>query len=394
MQCLHSISLSSLIMSLIASSLRILGGLAVAAHPGSIGSIGGRWCNRSHLPRFQGCAVESPWLTLFDGAEHMISIVWCRPSMFRFSNLHTNPLTFERWCLLVGWAQVVHISTDEWCLPHPGPKQRGCELLRCSTLAARWTKPSGDSGHLFYFTDLFWRQCFVLPSFLLYSYSMCFWCVLLCKGKNAGFNVQRLKEKIGDKSNASSEVEYRNAWGVMIGEPGRGVRTIVTQPILGSVFLCSKPLLVDDYRAQYIGDYHTALWAFLLTKCFSFFSRVCSPPSTKASGCGNSPLNFTNMILQHQTRSVVASILSDFMFFFFPIVAALCMYIAHVSSCIPFFTLIPGGWDGGPHALGLCHRQLGPNAIECPAGLPSCDLAARGSADNGMAAGLSLKQWH
>lgn len=131
------------------------------------------------------CAVESPWLTLFetnsetlvvgnptmvstlqwkpwlmffDGAEHMISIVWCRPSMLRFSNLHTNPLKFERWCLLVGWAQVVHISTDEWCLPHPGPKQRGCELLRCSTLAARWTKPSGDSGHLFYFTDLFWRQ--------------------------------------------------------------------------------------------------------------------------------------------------------------------------------------------------------------------------------------------
>eukprot|EP00438_Fugacium_kawagutii_P010351 Skav231981 [mRNA] locus=scaffold719:61956:73461:- [translate_table: standard] len=45
--------------------------------------------------------------------------------------------------------------------------------------------------------------------------------------RNAGFNVQRLKEKVGDKSNASSEVEYRNAWGVMIGQPGRGVRTIV-----------------------------------------------------------------------------------------------------------------------------------------------------------------------
>ena len=45
--------------------------------------------------------------------------------------------------------------------------------------------------------------------------------------KNAGFNIQRLKEKIGDKSNASSEIEYRNAWGIMIGQPGRGVRTIV-----------------------------------------------------------------------------------------------------------------------------------------------------------------------
>ena len=98
-----------------------------------------------------------------------------------------------------------------------------------------------------------------------------------------------MKEKIGDKSNASSEVEYRNAWGVMIGEPGRGVRTIVTQPILGSVFLCSKPLLVDGYRAQYIGDYHTALWAFLLTKCFSFFLVYVPHHQPKPVDVGTAP---------------------------------------------------------------------------------------------------------
>ena len=45
--------------------------------------------------------------------------------------------------------------------------------------------------------------------------------------RNSGFTVQRLKDKLGDKSNASSEVEYRDAWGVMLGEAGRGVRTIV-----------------------------------------------------------------------------------------------------------------------------------------------------------------------
>lgn len=45
--------------------------------------------------------------------------------------------------------------------------------------------------------------------------------------RNDGFTVQRLKEKLGDKSNASSEVEYRGAWGCMLGEAGRGVRTIV-----------------------------------------------------------------------------------------------------------------------------------------------------------------------
>jgi putative acyl-CoA dehydrogenase len=45
--------------------------------------------------------------------------------------------------------------------------------------------------------------------------------------KNKGFNIMRLKDKIGDRSNASSEVEYNDAYGFMIGEPGRGVPTII-----------------------------------------------------------------------------------------------------------------------------------------------------------------------
>ena len=45
--------------------------------------------------------------------------------------------------------------------------------------------------------------------------------------RNAGFHVMRLKDKVGDRANASSEVEYDRAWGRMVGAPGRGVRTIV-----------------------------------------------------------------------------------------------------------------------------------------------------------------------
>ena len=44
--------------------------------------------------------------------------------------------------------------------------------------------------------------------------------------KNSMF-IQRLKNKIGNISNASSEVEYRRAFAWLIGEPGRGVRTII-----------------------------------------------------------------------------------------------------------------------------------------------------------------------
>lgn len=45
--------------------------------------------------------------------------------------------------------------------------------------------------------------------------------------RNSGFHVMRLKDKLADRANASSEVEYHNAWGVLIGEEGKGVKTII-----------------------------------------------------------------------------------------------------------------------------------------------------------------------
>ncbi|MDE2414175.1 MAG: isovaleryl-CoA dehydrogenase [Comamonadaceae bacterium] len=45
-------------------------------------------------------------------------------------------------------------------------------------------------------------------------------------GRNA-VRVQRLKDKLGNRSNASSEVEFEDAWGVLMGEEGRGIPTII-----------------------------------------------------------------------------------------------------------------------------------------------------------------------
>jgi putative acyl-CoA dehydrogenase len=58
-------------------------------------------------------------------------------------------------------------------------------------------------------------SCFALPR------------VLPDGTRNAGFQLQRLKDKLGNRSNASSEVEFREAWARMVGEPGRGVPTII-----------------------------------------------------------------------------------------------------------------------------------------------------------------------
>ena len=50
---------------------------------------------------------------------------------------------------------------------------------------------------------------------------------IIGEGESNGLHFQRLKEKLGNRSNASSEVEINNAIGEMVGEPGAGVRTIM-----------------------------------------------------------------------------------------------------------------------------------------------------------------------
>ncbi|MCO5314935.1 MAG: isovaleryl-CoA dehydrogenase [Solirubrobacterales bacterium] len=46
-------------------------------------------------------------------------------------------------------------------------------------------------------------------------------------GERNVFQIQRLKDKLGNRSNASAEIEFRGTWGRMVGEDGRGVRTII-----------------------------------------------------------------------------------------------------------------------------------------------------------------------
>ncbi len=57
-------------------------------------------------------------------------------------------------------------------------------------------------------------SCFLLPR------------ILPDASRNA-FHIQRLKDKLGNRSNASSEIELHGAWARMVGEPGRGVPTII-----------------------------------------------------------------------------------------------------------------------------------------------------------------------
>jgi len=50
---------------------------------------------------------------------------------------------------------------------------------------------------------------------------------VLDDGSRNGFRIQRLKDKLGNRANASSEIELDDTVGYLIGDEGRGVRTII-----------------------------------------------------------------------------------------------------------------------------------------------------------------------
>ncbi|MGW8552311.1 acyl-CoA dehydrogenase family protein [Streptomyces tubercidicus] len=106
-------------------------------------------------------------------------------------------------------------------------KQGGSDVRANTTRAV----PAGDgtyrlTGHKWFtsapMSDLFLAlaqteeglSCFLVPR-------------VLPDGTLNGMRLMRLKDKLGNRSNASSEIEYDEAVAWPVGEPGRGVRTIV-----------------------------------------------------------------------------------------------------------------------------------------------------------------------
>src|SRR5256886_1579559 len=52
-------------------------------------------------------------------------------------------------------------------------------------------------------------------------------CFYIAAQIETGHHCQRVKDKLGSRSNASSEVEFADAFAWRVGEEGRGVRTII-----------------------------------------------------------------------------------------------------------------------------------------------------------------------
>lgn len=85
-------------------------------------------------------------------------------------------------------------------------------------------------------------------------------------GQLNAVHIQRLKDKLGNRSNASGEVEFHDALGILVGEPGRGIPTLIEMAaqtrldcVLGSAALMRRALVEALHHARHRHAFGRAL---------------------------------------------------------------------------------------------------------------------------------------
>lgn len=139
-------------------------------------------------------------------------------------------------------------------------KQGGSDLRRVTTQARATTGPGAGFlllGHKWFFSVPTADAHLVLAQ--LDGAPSCFYVPRwLPDGSRNGVRLMQLKDKLGNRSNASAEVEFHDAWGLLVGEPGRGIATLVEMAghtrldcVLGSTALMRAALVQAIHHAQH-----------------------------------------------------------------------------------------------------------------------------------------------
>jgi putative acyl-CoA dehydrogenase len=107
-------------------------------------------------------------------------------------------------------------------------RQGGSDVRSNTTLA----KPTGANGEHHLIGSKWFCSAPMCDAFLVLAKApgglSCFLLPrVLPDGVRNAFHIERLKDKLGNRSNASSEVAFDGAWAVMVGEEGEGVKTII-----------------------------------------------------------------------------------------------------------------------------------------------------------------------
>jgi putative acyl-CoA dehydrogenase len=106
-------------------------------------------------------------------------------------------------------------------------KQGGSDLRRISTVAVAQADGShAITGHKWFFSAPMSDAHLVLAR--TEAGPTCFWLPRWTPdGQRNAVHIQRLKDKLGNRSNSSSEVEFHGAWAQRLGDEGRGIPTLV-----------------------------------------------------------------------------------------------------------------------------------------------------------------------
>ncbi|MCG2584631.1 isovaleryl-CoA dehydrogenase [Massilia sp. TS11] len=175
----------------------------------------GQWENGAQCPVTMSFAS----VPALRQAPPAIVATWLPKLLSRQYDAHSRPVT-EKTGVLIGMGMT--------------EKQGGTDVRANTTFARPLGDPAQDAweivGHKWFFSapqcdaHLILAQtepgssrglsCFFVPRFLP-------------DGQRNAIRVQRLKDKLGNKSNASSEVEFHGAQGWLVGAIGRGVPTIL-----------------------------------------------------------------------------------------------------------------------------------------------------------------------
>ncbi len=85
-------------------------------------------------------------------------------------------------------------------------------------------------------------------------------------GTRNRFAIQRLKDKMGNRSNASSEIEYDGTWAVLVGEEGRGIASLIEmahltrlEAAVGSAANVRRALIEAIHHARHRRAFQRAL---------------------------------------------------------------------------------------------------------------------------------------
>ena len=142
-------------------------------------------------------------------------------------------------------------------------KQGGTDVRANSTVAVPMGSQTGTgaayllTGHKFFCSAPMCDAFLVLAGTEAGSIS----CFLVPRwrpdGTRNALMIQRIKDKLGNRSNASTEMEFQDTYGVMVGEQGRGIRTIIEMVSLNRLY-CAMSSAGQIRQALVQALHHTA----------------------------------------------------------------------------------------------------------------------------------------